>query len=89
MRHKAKRACRANKFLLVPKPRLIEPWWGYDESPTGAEVVTLLLERIAVHRQELADTQDVLNQIVEHHPEYARLLPKQGPSLVVSNRQRV
>lgn len=87
MRAKAKRVCRANKFLLVPKPRLVEFLWGWaDECPTGDEVITLLLERIEVHRLELADTQNILNQIVEHHPEYAHLLPRHGLSLVVSNR---
>lgn len=82
MRRNAKRACRANKFLLVPKPRFIGPdnFWG-DDCPNAVEVINLLVEKIQVHREEIADAQDFLNQFVHQHPEYAHLLPKQGPLL--------
>jgi hypothetical protein len=83
MKRKRVRACRANKFLLVPKPRLISPenFWG-DEAPTPVEVVTLIMEKIAVHREEIADAQDMLKQIADQLPAVARLLPKQRPVLV-------
>ena len=85
----AKRACRANKFLMVPRPRLIGPenFWG-DEAPNVVEVFELISEKIQVHRQEIADAQDVLRQIAAQNPQYAHMLPSQRPSLVVSNRRR-
>ena len=86
MRRKdAQRPCRANKFLLVPSPRFVGPenFWG-DEAPTAAEVVALILEKIQVHRQEIADAQDVLKQLADQDPNFARLLPKQEPLRVVT-----
>ena len=78
--------CRANKFLLVPRPRFIGPenFWG-DEAPTRREVVALILEKIEVHRQEIADAQGILKQLADQDPSFARLLPKQQPSLVVNH----
>ena len=85
MRHKRERACRANKFLLVPRPRFIGPksFWG-AETPTRVEVVNLILEKIQVHREEIADAQDLLKQLADQDPNFARLLPQQKPALVVS-----
>ena len=82
----ANRNCRANGFLLVPRPRLVGPenFWG-KEAPTVPEVFTLLVEKIKVHRQEIADAQGYLDQLVNSFPQYAHLIPKQKPSLVVSN----
>jgi hypothetical protein len=82
-------ACRANKFLLVPKPRLIETesFWG-EEAPTVVEVIDLVREKIEVHRKEIADAEWFLNWFVEHNPQYAYLVPKRPPSLVVTNQRQ-
>ena len=89
MRHNAKRVCRANKFLIVPEPRYIEPesFWA-DESPTAVELVSFVLEKIEVHRKEIEDAQSFLSQVADQHPGYARLLQrlsKQMPLRVVRN----
>ena len=85
MKRKRVRACRANKFLMVPKPRFLGPenfWGDNDEAPTPVEVVTLIMEKIAVHREEIADAQDTLKQIADQLPSVARLLPKQRLAVV-------
>jgi hypothetical protein len=89
IRHSAKRVCRANKFLLVPKPRLIDSdsFCG-DETPTAYEIVAFILEKIEVHRREIDDAQRFLSQIADRDPGYAQILQrlsKQVPLRVVCN----
>ena len=64
-----------------------ENFWG-DEPPTVAETFTLLVEKIRVHRDEIADAQCYLDQLLHYYPQYAHLVPRPGPSLVVSNHPR-
>jgi hypothetical protein len=87
MRHNAKRVSRANKFQLVPKPRLIDPdsFCG-DETPSAVEIVSFILEKIEVHRQEIDDAQRFLSQVADRDSGYAQLLQrlsKQAPLRVV------
>lgn len=79
----------ADTFLAVPKPRFVGPEdINTEPAATLPEVITFLVEKIKVHREEIADAQCYLDQFLRHYPQYAHLVPKQAPSLAVSNLHR-